>query len=164
MKGLIFVLATAVFTILTGCRGGDKATTTLEQSDSALTTYDSVLARQLGADDYGMRSYVMAFLKAGPSRDQPEKEAMAIQRAHLDHIQRLSDEGKLVLAGPFLDNGEVRGIFLFNVPTLEEARELTAQDPAVISGRLIMDLHPWYGSATLLRTPELHSRISRINP
>ena len=65
----------------------------------------------------------------------------------------------LVLAGPFLDSGDIRGIYIFNVATLQEARELTETDPAIRSGRLEMELHPWYGSAALLKVTEIHKAI-----
>src|SRR5215213_7450254 len=95
------------------------------------TTYDSVLAKKLGADQYGMKKYVMVFLKAGPVKIENKDSANAIQKAHLNNIFRLADEGKLVIAGPFLDNQPIRGIFIFNVTTVEEAQKLTATDPAV---------------------------------
>lgn len=126
--------------------------------------FDAELAEELGADEYGMRRYVMAFLKVGPERGQDEDTAQEIQRGHMEHIQTLAEDGKLVLAGPFLDDGEIRGIFLFDVQTLEEARELTAADPAVQAGRLEMELHPWYGSAALLQVNDIHRRIAEINP
>lgn len=131
---------------------------------AAQPEYDPKLAAALGADDYGMRRYVMALLKAGPKRDQDEKTAMELQRAHLDNIRRLADEGVLVLAGPFLDRGELRGIYVFDVATVEEARELTESDPAVQAGRLAMELHPWYGSAALKKANEIHTRISKLSP
>jgi uncharacterized protein YciI len=86
-----------------------------------------------------MKSYVMAFLKTGPNRSQDSATIAEIQQAHLENIIRLANEGKLILAGPFLDNGELRGIYVFNVSTLEEARKLTLADPAVraIAVRLI---------------------------
>jgi uncharacterized protein YciI len=68
----------------------------------------------------------------------------------MDNIRRLTDEGKLVLAGPFMDDGEVRGIYIFDVKTVEEAKKLTETDPAIQAGSLIIDLHPWYGSAALM--------------
>ena len=126
--------------------------------------YDADLAARLGADDYGMRRYVVAFLKAGPSRDQDSTAAQQLQRAHMANIRRLAEAGKLVLAGPFLDDGELRGIYVFAVETVEEARALTATDPAIQAGRLEMELHPWYGSAALMQVLELHPRISKQNP
>lgn len=126
--------------------------------------HDAGLADQLGADKYGMRRYVVALLKAGPVRGQAADEAEAIQRAHLENIRRLAGEGKLALAGPFLDNGSLRGIYVFNVETVEEARALTETDPAIQAGRLVMELHPWYGSAALMKVNEIHQRISLENP
>ncbi len=126
--------------------------------------FDSTLAAELGADQYGMRQYVMAFLKAGPNRDQDSARAMELQRAHMDNINRLAEAGKLSLAGPFLDGGEFRGIYIFNVTTIEEARALTATDPAIQAGRLEMELHPWYGSAALMQVNEIHNRVSKLNP
>lgn len=118
------------------------------------------LAATLGADDYGMKQYVMALLKAGPNRDQDSATAVALQRAHMDNIKRLAEEGVLVLAGPFLDDGELRGVYLFNVVSIEEAEALTKTDPAVQAGRLIMELHPWYGSAALMKVNEWHELLS----
>jgi uncharacterized protein YciI len=123
--------------------------------------YDSAYAERLGADDYGMKSYVMAFLKRGPNRDRDSSEAAALQRAHLENIGRLAEAGKLVLAGPFLDTGALRGIYLFDVPTVEEARALTATDPAIQAGSLVMELKPWYGSAALMEVNHLHRRLEK---
>ena len=132
--------------------------------EAAPSSYDSTLASELGADSYGMRQYVMAFLKAGPNRSRDSVEAMKLQRAHLDNISRLAEEGKLSLAGPFLDGGELRGIYVFNVETIEEAKALTETDPAIQAGSLVMELHPWYGSAALMKVNEIHSRVSKEKP
>jgi uncharacterized protein YciI len=123
--------------------------------------YDSAFAAKTGADEYGMKSYVMAYLKAGPNRSKDAAEAARLQRAHLDNITRMADAGTLVLAGPFLDNGETRGIYIFNVATLEEAEALTATDPAIQAGTLIMELHPWYGSAALMELNTLHKKLAK---
>lgn len=123
--------------------------------------FDAELAAELGADDYGMRRYVMAFLKAGPNRPEDPEQAAALQRAHLDNIRRLAEEGALVLAGPFLDGGELRGIYIFAVDSVAEAEALTATDPAVQAGSLAMELHPWYGSAALMKVNEWSMRIAR---
>jgi uncharacterized protein YciI len=130
-------------------------------AQSADMVYDSTLAKQLGADDIGMRKYVMAFLKKGPNRDQDAATAQAIQRGHMENITRMANEGKLVVAGPFLDGGDIAGIYIFNVETVEEARALTESDPAIQAGRLVMELHPWYGSAALMTVNETHNRIAK---
>jgi uncharacterized protein YciI len=123
--------------------------------------YDAALAKECGADEYGMRQYVMAFLKKGPNRTQDSLKAARLQRAHLDNIGKLAEAGKLSLAGPFLDDGELRGIYIFNVATVEEAKKLTETDPAIQEGSLIMELHPWYGSAALIKVNELHKKLSK---
>ena len=133
-------------------------------SCDARDVYDPQLAAEIGADEHGMHRYVIAFLKAGPNRDQSKEEAAALMRAHLDNIQRLADAGHLVVAGPFLDDGPLRGLYVFDVDTLEEARELTATDPAVQAGRLEMELRPWYGAAALKQLIELYPRTTKQAP
>ena len=120
------------------------------------SVYDSIKAAKAGSDDYGMRPYVMAFLKKGPNRDLLEEEAQKLQAAHMENIGRMAEEGKLVLAGPFMGDGELRGIYIFKVETVEEAEALTNTDPAIQSGSLVMELLPWYGSASLVEINELH--------
>ena len=85
-----------------------------------------------------------AFLTRGekwtPERTPATEE---IQKGHMANINRLAEMKKLIAAGPFGDNGRLRGIFVFRVGSLEEAKALTATDPAVQAGRLAMDIHPW---------------------
>lgn len=95
--------------------------------------------------DWHMKQYFMVFLSEGPNRTQDSVTAAKIQEAHLNNITKLFDEKKLVLAGPFLDEGVIKGIFILDVPTIEEAEKLTSSDPAVQAGRLKMDIRPWYG-------------------
>lgn len=125
------------------------------------STFDSKLASKLGADEYGMKTYYMVYLKAGKNRSQDSLTTAQIQRAHLDNISKLAAEGKLIVAGPFLDDTEVRGIFILNAKSMEEAMEWTQTDPAVKAGRLIMEVHPWYGSAALMMIPETHEKITK---
>jgi uncharacterized protein len=124
-------------------------------------SYDSLLARRLGADGIGMKVYVMAFLKKGPNRSQDSTEAARLQAAHMANIQRMAAEGSLVLAGPFMDDGDLRGIYVFNVSTVDSARALTESDPAVKAGRLAMELHPWYGSAALMEVTRIHRTLQK---
>ena len=125
--------------------------------------FDSTLASRLGADQYGMRRYVLALLKPGPNRGQDSAAAAALQRAHRANIGRMAEAGQLVLAGPFLD-GDYQGLYVFDVETVEEARALTETDPAVQAGRLAMELHPWYGSAALREVNAIHKRLARESP
>ena len=134
-----------------------------EQTEPVLTDgYDALLAAELGADDYGMSQYVMAFLKAGPNRSQDSSAQVELQAGHMANIQRLQKMGKLVLAGPFLDDGDLKGIFIFAVGSVEEAEELIATDPAIISGRLVMEMHPWYGSAAVKQISNIHKKVQKI--
>ncbi len=123
--------------------------------------YDSVLAKKLGGDDYGMKNFVVAFLYTGPAKIKDSIYRQKIQVAHLRNIQRLAEEGKMIVAGPFLDHSSLRGLFIFNVTTLEEARKLSLTDPAIKAGLLKMVLHQWYGSAALLQVVATHKQIVR---
>lgn len=163
MKNLLLLLL--VFAMACGQAPTDTSQAEPAATDTTSTesSYDAELAEELGADDYGMAQYVMAFLKPGPNRSENKEERMALQRAHLDNINRLAEEGKLVLAGPFMDDGEIRGIYIFDVQTIEEARALTETDPAIQAGALVMELHPWYGSAAVKKINELHGKIAKEN-
>ena len=88
----------------------------------------------------------LGFLKSGPNRKQGDGETPAVQelqRAHIANIERLAEMKKLVAAGPFGDDGNLRGIFVFRVGSLQEAQDLCATDPMVKIGRLAVELHPW---------------------
>jgi uncharacterized protein YciI len=127
-------------------------------------TFDAALAQKLGADKMGMKKYVMAFLKRGPNRPTDPAEAKKLQAGHMANIGRMAKEGKLILAGPFLDNGELRGIYIFNVESVAEAEALTKTDPAIQAGSLVMELHPWYGSAAVQEVNAIHEKIAKQNP
>ncbi|HZY35802.1 MAG TPA: YciI family protein [Mucilaginibacter sp.] len=131
------------------------------QSAKVNPQYDAALAQKLGADEYGMKPYVMVFLKAGPTKIADSTERARLQKAHLKNMLKLAEEGKLIVAGPFMDDQPIEGIFIFNVPTVEEAKALSETDPAVKAGTLIMELHPWYGSAALVETVAIHKKIEK---
>src|ERR1700755_2179765 len=109
MKKLFFL--TAILLILAGAAMNTFAQNTVKSAD----TYDADAARRTGADDYGMHGYIFAILREGKAKRPEAKELEKLQAGHLKNIMRLGDEGKLVLAGPFMDDGEMRGIFIFNV-------------------------------------------------
>ena len=123
--------------------------------------YDSLKAKEYGADDYGMRTYVMAFLKSGPNRPEDSAKSAELMRAHLDNIGRLAEEGKLVLAGPFYGDQDLRGIYIFDTDNIDSAKAMTATDPAIQYGSLEMELLMWYGSAALMEVNSIHSSLSK---
>lgn len=129
--------------------------------------FDKKLAKKFGADDYGMKSYVFCILKTGPkdAEIKDKKQRDEIFAGHMANMKRLADEGKLTMAGPFMKNERsYRGLFIFNVTTVEEAQKLVDTDPVIKSGMMIAELTPWYGSASLLATPEIHKKIAKTNP
>ncbi len=132
-----------------------------QDSTKTKPVYDAALAKKLGADEYGMKKYVLAFLKRGPHRLTDSVAAMKLQMAHLKNIGKLAAEGKLIVAGPFLDDQDIRGIFIFNVETVEEAKKLTETDPAIQAGSLVMELHPFYCSAALMEVVPIHNTIQK---
>ena len=123
--------------------------------------YNKKLAEKLGADDFGMKKYVLAFLKSGPNRNLSKQEAKDLQTAHLQNIMRLAEERKLIVAGPFFGDSDLRGIYIFDVTTIKEAEKLTNTDPAIKAGSLVMELIEWYGSAALLQVNEIHKSLSK---
>jgi uncharacterized protein YciI len=132
----------------------------------APSTYDAELAKKLGADDRGMKMYVLCILKTGPKDAEIKgKERDDIFAGHFANIGRLAEQGKLAVAGPFEKNDRAyRGLYIFNVPTIEEAEKLVVLDPAVKAGVFVPELTVWYASASLMATPEIHKRIQKPQP
>lgn len=96
-------------------------------------------------ETYVMKKYYMVILKRGSTTNQPAEDARKIQAGHMEHINWMNAEGYLQIAGPFGDDSDYRGIFILSVPTMEKAQELVNKDPAVKAGRLIGEIHPWWG-------------------
>ena len=97
-------------------------------------------------DTIVMQQYFIAFLKSGPNRSQTKAEADSLQTLHLAHLGRMYEEGYADISGPFGDDGDIRGITIYNVPTLKMADSLANMDPMVKSGRLVIEMHPWWAA------------------
>src|SRR6476620_1612144 len=124
--------------------------------------YDSTLAKKLGADQIGMKMYVLAILKSGTATGLTQPQRDSIFAGHMKNINRLANEGKLLTAGPLEKNSQnYRGIYVFNVSTLEEGKQLVATDPAVQAKALDFDLFLWYGTAALIELPDIHKHIHK---
>jgi uncharacterized protein YciI len=163
-KLLVIILATSIVSCTNSKSNKGEVTkqsTSMEQSTPCDTSFNFMNKIEFGADDYGMKKYVMAFLKMGPNRTKDSTEAAELQMAHMANIERMAEEGKLVLAGPFFGGDSLRGIYIFNVTTIEEAEALTNSDPAIQAGSLQMELKEWYGSAALMAINPIHNHISK---
>ncbi|WP_432412395.1 YciI family protein [Rasiella sp. SM2506] len=97
-------------------------------------------------DTVVMQQYYMAFLKAGPNRSQTQAVADSLQKLHLEHLGRMYANGFADISGPFGDDGEIRGVTIYNVPTLKMADSLANSDPMVKAGRLAIEMHPWWAA------------------
>jgi uncharacterized protein YciI len=124
-------------------------------------SYDETLARSVGADDYGMRNYVLVILKTGPTKVPAGAERVEMFRGHMANIARLSKEGKMALAGPFAGEDSWRGLFILAVSEIEEAKRLVATDPVVVKGEMIAEYHKFYGSAALMLVPGASEKIAK---
>ena len=91
-----------------------------------------------------VKQFWFVMLKKGDNRTQDSATAVKIQEGHMANIKRLYYEGKLKVAGPFGDDGDWRGIFIFDVATKEEVQQLLDTDPAIATGRLAYEIHPWW--------------------
>jgi len=126
--------------------------------------YDEALAKRLGADERGMREYVMCFLKTGSLKVDDAAKRAELMKGHFGMINRLANEGKLILAGPFSNGGDFRGIYVFDVKTIEEAQKLTETDPSIKEGYFKVEFIKWYGSAALMDVNNIHKKIAKTNP
>lgn len=128
----------------------------------AQSSYDPELAKEVGADEYGMKKYVIAFLYRGDKvSEYSEEERNKLQEGHMANINRMAEEGKLVMAGPFFGNEDLRGLYFFAVSSIEEAKALTETDPSIQAGVLKMELKEWYGSAALMLMKDLHEKVAK---
>lgn len=128
-------------------------------------SFDAALAQRFGADERGMRQYVLVILRTGPYTPASEEERNTLFEGHFANINRRAEEGKLLVAGPLGNNErQYRGIFIFNVATIEEAQALVSTDPSIERGVFVAEFYPWYGSAALVETPAIHRRVTPPSP
>ena len=99
--------------------------------------YRKWAAANPGAPDK-MRTYQLVLLKRGGRGALTADD----QRAHLVSMDAMAKSGALITAGPFLEPGDLAGLFFFSVGP-GEADALAAADPAVKSGKFAVERHPW---------------------
>ncbi len=91
----------------------------------------------------GMKQYFLVLLKRGPTRDQAPEVAKQLQAGHMANMEAYANRGILQIAGPMMDDGDLRGIFILDVPDRAGAEAMCNDDPAVQAGRLVCEIHPW---------------------
>ena len=137
------------------------ATSIRAEAPAPAPVFDAALAQKVGADERGMRQYVLVVLKTGPTPVADPDKRKAMFAGHFANIERLADAGKLVLAGPFAnDPAGWRGLYVFAVDDVDEARRLTETDPVIVHGEMVAEYHPWYGTAATMIIPEIHAKIA----
>lgn len=126
-----------------------------------VTLYDATLAERLGADDYGMRSYVFVLLKTGPVIIDDPLRRKELFAGHFRNMERLAEQDALVLAGPLSDDRDTRGLFILNAESLDDAQAIVQPDPAIGAGILRAEFSSYYGTAILMEMNKLHKRVQR---
>lgn len=127
--------------------------------------YDVELAKKLNADDYGMKQYVFVILKTGTNTTSDKEFTSECFKSHMENIHNLVKDKKLIVAGPmFKNDNSIRGIFILDVKTFEEANLLLENDKAIKEKILVAELYNWYGSAALSEYLESSDKIWKINP
>jgi uncharacterized protein YciI len=125
--------------------------------------YDKAYADSLGADEHGMKMYVLCILKTGTAKITDKATLDSLFSGHMKNINHLASTGKLIIAGPLEKNAQAyRGIFIFNVKTIEEARALVETDPTIKAKVLAADLFNWYGSAALPEYLKFQDKVEKV--
>ncbi len=154
-KGIIWTILCMLFSCGTGEKKKDVPEVISELETSVRKIKEELDAKGYQTFDYVdektgdtviMQQYFIAFLKKGPNRSQTKEEADSLQKLHLAHLARMYDLGFADISGPFGDDGEIRGITIYNTPTLEIADSLAHLDPLVQLGRLTIEIHPWWAA------------------
>lgn len=124
--------------------------------------YDKALADSLGADKYGMKMYYLVILKSGSNQVTDKEKMGELFKGHMDNINKLVKDGKMVIAGPLGKNDkQYRGIFVLNVKSKEEVDALLEGDTAIKEKVFDVEIFPWYGSAALPKYLEYHEKVEQ---
>ncbi len=151
MKTLLLTFFTAVFSF----------------ANAQNSAFDQKLADSLGADQRGMKTYLLVILKTGPKDKEisDKKQRDELFKGHFSNMSEMVKAGKLKLAGPFATKNELgyRGIFLLDVKDEEEAKALLQNDPTIKTGIFDVEILPWFGSAAIPMHLKYHEKISKKN-
>ncbi len=149
MKNILIVLIT-VFTLQLSAQKSNP-------------NYDEALAKKVGADDYGMKSYMFVILKTGTNTSEDEEKMTEAFNGHMKNMNTMVEAGKLVVAGPIgKSDKNYLGIFILNETDIEKAKALLQTDPAIKAKYLDYDIFPWYGSAALSEYLEASDKVWKV--
>lgn len=150
MKSLFAILSLLIFSSFINAQNKD---------------FDQKLADSLGADEYGMKSYYLVILKKGKAEIADKAKKQELMKGHMDNINKLAKDGKLIVAGPMAEKNDKNysGIFILDAKTKEEAENLVLTDPSVKSGIFDVEIYKWYGSAALPLYLKSHDKVAKIN-
>jgi uncharacterized protein len=145
---------------------GKPGTPGVDSSKKEKPVFNQELATSLGADKYGMKAYTIVMLTKVSTKIEDKVKMGELMKGHLGNIQKLADEGKIIVAGPFLGENKqnFEGMFIFNTKSKEEAEQWVKTDPAVQAGVFGYEILPWYGSAALPLYLKHHAEITKENP
>jgi len=148
MRTLLLILFLTVFTFYSQAQDKPK--------------YDEALAKKHGADNYGMKMYVLVMLKTGTNNTATKTETDSLFKGHMSNMGTLIKENKLIVAGPLAKNDkQYRGIFILNTKSIDEAKTWLQTDPAIKAKLLDADLFNWYGSAALAEYLPFHDKVQK---
>lgn len=140
-------------------------TSTTIDSTTLNPNFDPILAEKLGGDNYGMKAYLLIILKTGKNLTTDKSFINTCFRGHMDNINLMVKQGKLVVAGPMGKNdNNYRGIFILNLTDIEEAKKLLQNDMAIKEDILDYDIYKWYGSAALTEYINISDKIWKSKP
>lgn len=138
------------------------ALTMQAQEKKAKAPYDEALAKKLGADDYGMKMYILVILKSGTNTTETKAKTDSLFAGHMANMGKMVELNKLVVAGPMGKNDKnYRGIFVLNTKSMDEAKQLLENDPAIKAKLLEPELYNWYGSAALSEYLPFHDKVQK---
>lgn len=143
-KIYVLILCMAIVTCTTEKKEKTQKQIKEELTQKGFQIFDYV--NEKTKDTVIMQQYFIAFLKSGPDRSQSDAEAEILQNQHLEHLGKMYDLGHADISGPFGDDGNIRGITIYNTPSLEMADSLANSDPMVKAGRLVIEIHPWWAA------------------
>jgi len=88
--------------------------------------------------------FQLVFLSRPANAPQMSPDALEkLQEEHMGNIHLMHRQGKLMLAGPMLDDTPLKGIFVFKTQSAVEAEKWARTDPAIKANRLAPEIHTW---------------------